>query len=1049
MKQNKIIVGIVLLLLLSFTSVLGATVLDINANPTVTSDTIFYGTPIGGNDSDGMYIEFDGSTDYGEFIGNSGSYSTFDFTIKLDSDSFTSAKYPFFITQTPSPYDNFNIAVNNIGYLVSTTIDSTTVSYNTGSLNTGQVYELRAVYDGTDIKYYLDSVLKETDAITGNFDLDSSNTGEIANHLNTNVFNGRIYNIDFTSGSNVIYQLDATPLTDWSGNGNNAEIRTSGQVLDYIAEGENAWNFDETNNEYILTDDTFGMATTDTVSVSFWYYSNNNPTGSEDFLSDYTSSSNTEAFFRLRPDGYVRIGQKDYDGGLAYEYRTTQNSFSTTTWNNVVGIFYPDTTTPVLYVNGNLQTTDDSGTSGTRDQNCFVSDSVKRLGSAITQNYFDGKISQMQIYDYELSQTNVTKIYNNGAFYNANIVTPPMNITNFTITLKDFYNNNSLIDFTAYVGNQTFNDSGSGIITTSILDNSTELYNITIEKFGYFNKTYLNYNVSDNLEAVIMGSNVTLRIVYNNTNITATVSNTTLTDLNNSLSWIGDTGYFNIHPTPLVEITYNVKCNRQVFEERNITFNFAARDEQEYIIYVEPTLNSFYFYDEDTSLAIPGATIDIIYPGGDVITRTTDLNGMINFSWVNSDLQTDFGNYTFEFEKLGYNLITFVKEINSSNVPLNESYNISRSNLIVNIYNRATGLILNNTNVTLKLLGVFENIISSGLLNYTNLSLINQEYTLQALANGYDTEQQSFDFTNQEDLIINFYLLNLSDASTLFVTSLDESYFRLQNVQDVLYEYSSKEEDFIPVSECYSNSNGECAFSVELDIKLYKIKGFKVINGVLVTDETSDRGEFFYIDNDVRTLVLSSLEEFSASEINKLRYVIDYTKAYELEENNNVSTVSVDFYKTDGVASTLCVQYYLLEGSQRINATVEECTTASSGTVNIFKSYLLNRSNTYEVRVYVKNGAILLLEKYLEANALSEKLKEASLLMVIVSIIWLGVLGVSITLKNIGLFLFISIILAWVFVGLLPNTFIAIGSVVITVINITSLYIIRKKQVTE
>jgi len=619
--------------------------------------------------------------------------------------------------------------------------------------------------------------------------------------------------------------------------------------------------------------------------------------------------------------------------------------------------------------------------------------------------------------------------------------------TNFTITAYDNYTNNTLTDFTAYVGNYTFNDSGTGTITTNITNNNGSLFNITITKDNWFNSTYLNYNVSSNLDASMIGTNVTLRIVYNNTNITAVVSNATLLDITNNRTFIDDTGYFNINPAPLINTSFNISCNRQVFEVRNFELNFNARDQAEYIIYVEPTLNYFYFYDEDTNLSIANATIDITYPSGYTTTKTTNTNGEISFSWVNSSQELDFGNYTFEFDKVGYNLITFTEEILSTDVPVNNSYNISTALLNISIYDLETYILL-SANVSLELLGVFNNNTLNGSFIYKDLSLIPGEYTIQATADGYGTTEKTFTFTNQEELNINLYMLNSSsvNAGTHFVEIVNQNYQKKKGVTVSLYEYNPSLLDYIKIDGKLSNNNGEVAFLIELNVKRYIITAEYTEDGTTYTDSTIPEGTIFSVDNDVTYLQLKAAEDNYFSISDHLRYTISETFV------NNQSSINIYFKRTDGLTTTVCIDYYLIDGTSetRLTNDLTACTTSTSAFQNFPVTYLLNRSNNYEARVtetYAGKTTLLKSFYYPSEQSIQEILEEYNYTGIVLFFLTIGLIAGGLALNKVGVICVLMPILHWSFaLKLFPQkTFLSVA-VLVTFICIFMFKDIRVKQ---
>lgn len=98
---------------------------------------------------------------------------------------------------------------------------------------------------------------------------------------------------------------------------------------------------------------------------------------------------------------------------------------------------------------------------------------------------------------------------------------------NFSIIARSSYDNSLINNFSAWVDGDLYNTS-TGTITTGVLSNSTSLSNINISSVGYFNRSYLNYNVSTDLVSLLDPINsisITIRneetnnLIYDNTSI--------------------------------------------------------------------------------------------------------------------------------------------------------------------------------------------------------------------------------------------------------------------------------------------------------------------------------------------------------------------------------------------------------------------------------------------------------------------------------------------------------------------------------------------------
>jgi len=113
---------------------------------------------------------------------------------------------------------------------------------------------------------------------------------------------------------------------------------------------------------------------------------------------------------------------------------------------------------------------------------------------------------------YETSyDANEEAIYFEGARYTNNVTGYIHNITygddlqtksNLTINARDAFNNDSIQSFSADLTGQTTGTSydlntSTGTLTTPVLSNSTELWDVTVNASEYQERTYQNINVSN------------------------------------------------------------------------------------------------------------------------------------------------------------------------------------------------------------------------------------------------------------------------------------------------------------------------------------------------------------------------------------------------------------------------------------------------------------------------------------------------------------------------------------------------------------------------
>jgi len=606
---------------------------------------------------------------------------------------------------------------------------------------------------------------------------------------------------------------------------------------------------------------------------------------------------------------------------------------------------------------------------------------------------------------------------------------------NFSISAKSFWDNSSISTFNATINGTTYTTTND-TITTDILENSTSLYNINISSGDWFNTTYTDYNVSNNLESILIQTDITFNFLFNNNDIITTPIN--FTRLDNNISTIVYNGTINIFPNEGIQ-NFNVKCDNNVFAPFNISLNFTALENSTYNYTVNETPTYLYFYDANNSNPIINASVYVTFPSGYENTYVTNSYGYINFSYIQNDI-VEFGQYNFSFSGLGYTLYNFSETINSSNIPFNQSYNMSRAKITVYIYDRETGSLLLE-NVSIVMLGLFNDNTNTGIYIKDNLTVTSGEYTIYASSTGYKTETRTFTYTNQEELEIFLYLLkiNVSNLGVLTVNSVDSFYQKITGANIELLEYSPSSDSFISVSQCISNIDAQCFFNMETNTKIYLITGTKISGGELLSASTGSNGEIFTNSVETRNLVFYTVTDFSVDIATRLVYSISESFV------NNISSISTSFYSIDGISYTVCIEYFKNDVSVTGST---YCLTSTSALQNINTGITLNRSNDYRADIYIEqSGYNLMLGTY---NYPSDKGIEGvfnkDIIGAVIVVAWVFALALSVFSKNMVLWFILALVLSWVQLLIFPLNSIISFAVFKTLISIVGFMVGRKKR---
>jgi hypothetical protein len=246
------------------------------------------------------------------------------------------------------------------------------------------------------------------------------------------------------------YKLDSTTITDSSGNGNTGTNNGATTVSSYVSTlgGINSGATEYAGFVNVLAGDSSGMSQSNLVQsdlqtvAPYSKYAMNFDAASNDFINcgndsslEITGNFTISTWINITSDGYYPrligksnsgntrcnygIGFLNYkpsvianDSGTWYaDYNST--ALSTGMWYNVVGIY--DGSNFLLYVNGALdRTTSVSGFNIATAASETSGDNLLIAEAPSVSDNFDGKISNVSIWNTNLTLTQVREIYNQG-----------------------------------------------------------------------------------------------------------------------------------------------------------------------------------------------------------------------------------------------------------------------------------------------------------------------------------------------------------------------------------------------------------------------------------------------------------------------------------------------------------------------------------------------------------------------------------------------------------------------------------------------------------
>lgn len=419
------------------------------------------------------------------------------------------------------------------------------------------------------------------------------------------------------------------------------------------------------------------------------------------------------------------------------------------------------------------------------------------------------------------------------------------------------------------------------------------------------------------------------------------------------------------------------------------------------------------------------------------------------------------GSQTLLFEKVGYISKNISFTLNTTN-QLNLTLNVSNTNIVVMIYDRTTGVLLNTTTVTINIFGVVNGTTNTGSIIFNSVDFTIGSNSIQAIAENYGTEQKDFIYDGQSNATINLYLLDetLNTTSTLYVPVTDE-FDNIISMADVrLLEYDSSIFGFKEVSQCYTDSNGECRFLVEVGLKTYIITAQKTINGILYDAVSSDDGEQFEAEisggeeilgrDIIRGLKLQITDSISVTVFYGLSITApDNENDTITAENSTTITVQVpvSFIATDNLAYTVCVEVYRFTNTTMSSVIAPICTTGASGilpTSNID----FNKDYNYQIWVtaYSCNNDKVTFRKYYYYSTTSffATMVTKHYVSPIVMFLWSILLGFSLYLRSITTWVYGAWSISILQLALFPGYLFSSATVLIILINWGVLYMSKR-----
>lgn len=563
-----------------------------------------------------------------------------------------------------------------------------------------------------------------------------------------------------------------------------------------------------------------------------------------------------------------------------------------------------------------------------------------------SDQFFKGAVDEASIWNKTLSSAEISQLYNsgNGIFWNFANTTTPTITTN--LTSGGYYNHNNisvLSTATQAVNMSVSINAGAFVGLATASTSSTNTINFTEGENNLSFKAIDEYGTShNNFTIYIDTKNPSLNVTsYTRWNISYSFTN-----FANTINY-SDTNFDTCLVTTDESKTFSCTNSSYTFATvGNHTFNVTVNDSANNqntstnnLIYINP-IQQFRFNDTNNNQLITDYTFAGLSSNNDTIRIEAD----------------DFSNgvHQLNFSKTGYITTTYSVTFNDT-MKLNETFAVRESQIIVNIKDRNNLSKVSGENFTLEFIGTtgFVATTTNGTRTITGL-LAAGDYDLFMTSDNFTTEEIEFTFTDEEQLNLTIYtsLKNASSTGYVVIEVIDVDGQPISSATVSARQWNTATSSYISVSHGTTINDGTASLNIILDTKQYVFratKGNSQIDSVQQVISTANNG---------KTITLT----LAAGTGNLPSYIfngINYNSTHVFNATTNISTVTFDWYNTNGWDVTACVNAYRLQHGNEILLTGSlNCTTSDSGT--IIRNFAINTTyDTYILKTeFQQNGEL-------------------------------------------------------------------------------------------
>lgn len=712
--------------------------------------------------------------------------------------------------------------------------------------------------------------------------------------------------------SSIYYSFDNGDLvTDLSGNGhdgvnNGATTGVSGVLNEQFS-------YDGVN-DYVNTTFNSESLGTGYRSVCFWI-THGTSTRRETIINKFHDGDEALIHDGWRVDikdtGVIQAG--GHDNSDSTNYYLVDSTVSVDDGNPHFVCALISTSNVDIYID-NVEVSGSPASSGARNNFDNSLDLTIGMDWSPSSNNFTGSIDEFSYYPRQLSTGEMDLLWNSGLGFNPY----GSNATNFSVVVVSDYSGNPInnVSVTLDNGSVYTNITGS-VVQLPILSNSTSLWNFTINATNWFSKRYEDVNVSTNLQAELIQSQINITPLELITN--DSISNFSIK--------IGS------------EVVCNVTGSSCVFYPDAGSYNLTLIDNTGQETYHTTSNEISVAALENSTKVIFGHGHEILVYARTIIGNTTINNFTATLSSLNitdvRELTTTDGEINFDAIHNTYNITidapgysTFnnsqLVTVDSSQLNFTVTFYLYTTNSIDFIFRDAQTLqILNETNTSLEIISDLQsnNYTTSNGTLYIDL-LSPGLFTLRFNSNNYTERFYYLQVVDRSYNQLTLYLLKESEATDITINLVDDNDNTLSDAYLKVLRYDVTTNTYLLQEIFKTDVEGKAYIEAELGSEFYKF----IVDYPFGTTVYSSSPQYIESESFILPVLLNPI--YAAFFFNSLGVSGD------IVYNDDTGNWRFDYSDSYNGISGACLYIYSVSLSSKtlINSS---CADTSSGTILI------------------------------------------------------------------------------------------------------------------